>query len=496
MVATAGSGLAGKVALVTGGASGIGEAIARRFAADGAAVAILDLNRAAGNRLEADLRRLGCDSLFLECNVAESDEVAGAFADVVDRYGHVDVVVNNAGIGSQSSDDEAGWWRLIRINVFGVAWGLREAIRNMRERGGCVINIGSHAGQRGARAGIYGASKAAVHALSRYGAIRHARDRIRVNALLPGNLYTPIHDARRHQALVRRIGGDLSAFNSEPLEAGEDPVESREELLEEFRRIHPMGRVAKVEDIAGAAAFLASSSGEMATNNELLVSGGIPPLRFRPHATFEAEADLMRSPPPGPTALVSGNPMLREAIRERWEMAGRPIVTPAASLIADEIGLLDWMRDCGPLAGVVFAVQPDRGGDLFTENPDDWKREFQAQLRVPWVLGSAASDLVDPGGSITLIGDAAGATGAEGSAAFCAANAALSYATDDLAGMLRLNSIRVNTIVAERTSCLSSSPNGSAKASDIADLAFALAGLHTLSGVQLSLDTGHPVETG
>ena len=489
-------GLAGKVALVTGGASGIGEAIVRRFAAEGAAVGILDLNRTAGRRLEAELRQGGRDALFLECNVAESEEDASTFAEVTRRYGGLPVVVNNAGIGSQSTSDDAGWWRLIRVNVFGVAWGVREAIRSMQGRGGSVINIGSHAGQRGARAGIYGAGKAAVHALSRYAAIRHARDRVRVNALLPGNLFTPIHDPRRHQALIRRLDGDVSAFSSEPLEAGDDQAEARQELFEEFRRIHPMGRVARVEDIAAAAAYLASDSSEMATDNELLVSGGIAPLRFRQDTGFAAETDLPSPPRAVATAVVTGNPMLHDAIKDRWGTAGLRTVVPNGSMVDDESQLIDWMAACRPLAGVVFAVQPDRGGDLFTQDAGNWRREFQAQLRIPWVLAHRAGELVEPGGNITLVADAAGVTGAEGSAAFCAANAALSYATDDLAEIVRSKGIRLNTIVAERTSCLSSSANGQAKASDIAGVALALTRLRTLSGVQLSLETSHHVEMG
>jgi len=490
-----GNGLAGKVALVTGGASGIGEAISRAYISQGAAVAIVDLNRAAGERLEADLRGSREGARFIECNVADSEAVATAFADAQRHFGGLDVVVNNAGIGSQTSNDQSGWWWLIRINVFGVAWGLREAVRAMRVTGGAIINIGSHAGQRGARAGIYGASKAAVHALTRYSALHHGRDRVRVNSLLPGNIYTPIHDLRRHFALVRRMEGDAAAFSSEPLESGDEPVEARDELLAEFRRIHPMGRVATVEDVAQAAVYLASDSSDMATGNELLVTGGIPPLRFGGPA-FEI-APLENQPEPkGVTLLMGSNPTLIEALSKRWERAGLATVAQSEPADGVEVDLLRYVGAGRRLAGIVFVAGPDRPADLLTQKPTDWERTFATHLRLPWVLAHSAAEVLEPGGALTLIADAAGSTGAEGSPAFCAANAALAYVTDDLAELLRPKGIRVNTVIAERTSCLSVTPGGRASASDIADLTFALARLRSVTGTQLSLETSHLVDVG
>lgn len=488
--------LAGKVALVTGGASGIGEAITREYASQGAEVAILDVNLAAGKRVESELRGRTGGAHFIECNVADSDSVSEAFADAQRRFGRLDVVVNNAGIGSQTSDDPAGWWRLIRINVFGVAWGLREAVRAMRGTGGAVINIGSHAGQRGARAGIYGASKAAVHALTRHAALHHARDRVRVNSLLPGNIYTPIHDPRRHSALVRRMEGDASAFSSEPLESGDEQVQAREEMLEEFRRIHPMGRVATVEDLAQTAVYLASDSSEMATGNEVMVTGGIPPLRFAAPASGVAQPSESWAAPKGATLLIGSNATLIDALAARWEQAGLATVGRALPPDGSELDLTRRLGLSNRLAGIVYVAGPDRPADLLTQEPAEWERTFAGNLRIPWVLAHAAAEVLDPGGALTVIADAAGATGAEGSPAFCAANAALAYVTDDLAEMLRPKGIRVNAVIAERTSCLPLTAVGRAMASDIADLTFALAHLRSVSGTQLSLETSHLVQVG
>jgi NAD(P)-dependent dehydrogenase (short-subunit alcohol dehydrogenase family) len=495
--------LTGKVTVVTGGASGIGAATCRLFAREGAAVGIADVNGVAARRLMSEIQDEGGEAFALDVNVSDQESVAAAIDAVASRYGRLDVLVNNAGIGSQTSHDEAGWWRLLRINVLGIAWGMREAVARMRATGGgSIVNTGSHAGQRSARAGVYGSSKAAVHTLTRYAALAHAPDRVRVNAVLPGNIYTPIHDLRRHHALVRLMDGDRTAFSADPIDSGEDPREARENLIEEFRGVHPMGRLATVEDIAAAALYLAGDESGIVTGNEFMVNGGIMAslLRDRLVDSTAARHVSTRLPlPPDPaarTAIVSANTTIVDSLVAAHEKAGLAVAVSPDPTGTDETALRKWLGSVGPIAGIVFAMRPDPGGDLFTQGPREWEDELAANFRVPWLLAHAAADLLPPGAAVTFVADSAGSTGADCSPAFCAAAAALAYSTDDLADRLRANGIRINTIVAESTG--GPAPRdilgGPASKEDIAALALTVMRSTALTGLQLSLETSHPYD--
>ena len=495
--------LTGKVTVVTGGASGIGAAMCRLFAREGAAVGIADVNGVAGRRLMSEIQEAGGEAFALDVNVSDPESVAAAIEAVSTRYGRLDVLVNNAGIGSQTSGDEAGWWRLLRINILGVAWGMREAIARMRETGGgSIVNTGSHAGQRSARAGVYGSSKAAVHSLTRYAALAHAPDRIRVNAVLPGNIYTPIHDLRRHHALVRLMEGDRTAFSADPLDQGEDPREARENLIEEFRGVHPMGRLATVEDIAAAALYLAGDESGIVTGNEFMVNGGIMASLLRDRLVDSTAPRYATTEPPASqdpaarTAIVSANGSIVDSLVAQYEKAGLGVVVSPDPAGTDDAALRKWLGSVGPLAGIVFAMRPDPGGDLFSQGPREWEDELAANFRVPWLLANAAADLLSPGTAVTFIADSAGSTGAACSPAFCAAAAALTYSTDDLADRLRGNGIRLNTIVAESTS--GAAPRdilgGPSSKEDIAALALTVMRSTALTGLQLSLETSHPYD--
>jgi NAD(P)-dependent dehydrogenase (short-subunit alcohol dehydrogenase family) len=494
--------LHGKVAIVTGGASGIGSSMSRLFASEGAAVAIADVNGVAGEALAAEIRHSGAEVAFHEMNVADSESVAAAVDRIRSNFGRIDIYVNNAGIGSQSSGDAAGWWRLLRINLLGVAWGTREAVAAMRESGGgSIVNTGSHAGQRSARAGVYGCSKAAVHTLTRYAALAHAPDRVRVNAVLPGNIYTPIHDLRRHEALVRLMEGDSSAFAVEPLDQGEDPAEAREQLIRAFAEIHPMGRLATEQDIAEAALFLASDAAGAATGNEFIVNGGIMAKLLRDRLVEATEHPPAVPPPSAParpatTALVSANSAMIDALVGRFERAGLPVAVSPDPLCANESIIVEWLASLGPLAGIVFAMRPDQGGDLFTQRPADWEAELAADFRLPWVLTHVAAEMLPAGAAVTFVADASGLTGAASSPAYCCSAAALIYSAELFADQLRTRGIKVNTVVAE---AIRESPGVAAlgapsSRSDIAEVAFALARSTSLTGLQVSLETSHPFD--
>jgi NAD(P)-dependent dehydrogenase (short-subunit alcohol dehydrogenase family) len=489
--------LSGKVALVTGGASGIGAAICRLFAAEGAAVGIADVNVVAGERLKSGIRETGGTAAFVDVNVASSASVTAAVESISDQFGGLDVLVNNAGIGSYSSGDEPGWWRLLRINLLGPAWGMRDAIGIMRAAGGgSIINTGSHAGQRAARAGVYGSSKAAVHCLTRYAAIVHAPDRVRVNAVLPGHIDTPIRDLRRHNAIVRLMEGETSAFASEPLQEGED---LSEDMIEYLHDIHPMRELARVEDIAEAALYLASDHAQVVTGNEFMVTGGIMPnlLRDRLLGAPALAGALCKPVTPGPTAttaVFSANQDMVECLVSRYERSGHAVAVSPHPTCTNEQAVRGWLASLGPLAGIIFAMRPDTGGDLFSQGPPEWEDELASDFRVPWILAHAAADLAAAGTALTFIADAAGLTGAACSPAYCAAAAALIYSTDDLADVLRSKGIRLNTLIAESTSSTTGvcGLGGPSSKEDIAELAFTIMHASSLTGLQLSLETSHP----
>ncbi|MBM7789614.1 SDR family oxidoreductase [Tenggerimyces flavus] len=493
--------LSGKVAVVTGGASGIGAAMCRLFAREGAAVCVADVNGVAGREVLAEIREAGGDAIFLELNVADPESVAAAVDTVAGEYGRLDVFVNNAGIGSQSSGDAAGWWRLLRINALGVAWGMREAIRLMRDGGGgSIVNTGSHAGLRSARAGVYGSSKAAVHTLTRYAALAHAPDHVRVNAVLPGNIYTPIHDLRRHEAIVRLMEGDQGAFSSEPMTHGDDPREARENLIEAFREIHPLGELATAEDVAEAALYLASDAASIVTGNEFLVNGGIMAMMLRDRLATAAQSAVVAALPPpdrrAVTAIVSANQATAAALVSRLEKAGHPAAVSPDPTCTDKSAVRTWLESVGPLAGIVFAARPDPGGDLFSQGPAEWADELAADFRVPWVLANAAVDVLPAGGAVTFVADAAGLTGAACSPAFGAANAALIYATDDLSDTMRQHGVRLNTVIAEATSSPAVVAGLGAPSSkeDLAEVVVTVMRESALTGLQVSLQTSHPFD--
>ncbi len=243
----------GLVALVTGGASGIGAAIAARLQADGARVAVLDVDP--GGAAEGQLA--------LACDVSVDASVRAAVATVVDELGGVDIVVNNAGIGASGTvadngDDE--WHRVLDVNVLGVVRVTRAALPHLRRSSApAVVNTCSIAATAGLpQRALYSASKGAVLALTRAMAADHVAEGIRVNCVNPGTADTP---------WVQRL-----------LAAADDPVAERRAL--ENRQPH--GRLVSAEEVADAVAYLASPRSRSTTGTSLAVDGGMQDLRLRP----------------------------------------------------------------------------------------------------------------------------------------------------------------------------------------------------------------------
>jgi NAD(P)-dependent dehydrogenase (short-subunit alcohol dehydrogenase family) len=247
--------LDGKVAVITGGASGMGEATARLFVREGARVVIGDLQREKG---EAVARSIGDNCQFVACDVSSSEDVAGMVAAAVQRWGRLDVIYNNAGIGggegSVADCTEEVWDRVIAVDLKGVWLGMKHAIPHMlASGGGSIISTASIAAVLGfAGLGAYGAAKAGVAELTRVCAIEYADRGIRANCILPGGILTPI------------------IYNNPGLAAPMDP----EMLRPAMARMQPIPRAGLPEDIANAALWLASDESSFVTGQSIVVDGG------------------------------------------------------------------------------------------------------------------------------------------------------------------------------------------------------------------------------
>jgi len=253
VITGAGSGIGhdGRVAVITGAGSGIGLATARRFAAEGAVVVAVDVNEPA---LEAVQRELGADPVA--CDVTDEAAVRALFDGVAARHGGVDIAFNNAGISPPDDDSilDTGldaWERVQRVNLTSVYLCCKHAIPYMLARGrGSIINTASFVALMGAATSqiSYTASKGGVLAMTRELGVQFARQGVRVNALCPGPVNTP---------LLKEL------FAKDPERAAR-------------RLVHvPMGRFAEPEEIAAAVAFLASDDASFITANTFIVDGGI-----------------------------------------------------------------------------------------------------------------------------------------------------------------------------------------------------------------------------
>ena len=243
--------LEGKVALISGGARGMGAEEARIFAREGAKVIIGDISEEDGKAVEAQISEAGGQALFVRLDVTEESEWANAVEQAVSHYGKLDVLVNNAGISSRAFTDDTGidaWDRIMEVNSKGVFLGTRAAVPKMLEAGGgSIINISSIMGLVGSASGhpAYNASKGAVRIFSKAMAVRHGKDNIRVNSVHPG--FMP--------AMTSGIAYDQ---------------DQRRGSLEQT----PLGREGRIEEVANAVLFLASDEASYITGAELAVDGG------------------------------------------------------------------------------------------------------------------------------------------------------------------------------------------------------------------------------
>lgn len=239
-----------KVVFVTGAASGIGRAAALAFAAEGARVAIADRSKATLEDSRAEIEAAGGEVLAIRCDVSLPEEVEAAIARTVERFGRLDCAFNNAGVENRATPvheielDE--WDRILGINLRGTFLCMKYELAQMvRQGGGVVVNTSSGAGIRGVAGGAaYAASKHAIIGLTRSAALDYARKNIRVNAILPGNIETPMMD--------RFTGGDVQKAID----------------------LEPVGRLGKPEEIAEAVLWMCSDLGGFVTGAATVIDGG------------------------------------------------------------------------------------------------------------------------------------------------------------------------------------------------------------------------------
>lgn len=246
--------LQGKVAVITGAANGMGAAAARVFAREGAAaVVVTDVLDDLGAKVVAEIEETGGRALYLNLDVTDEGAWVEAIASVLNVYGRLDVLVNNAGISASSFDsifDTDGWNRLMAVNSTGVFYGCKHGVGAMQKNGGgSIVNMSSVAGvvaQVGAHVG-YSASKGAVRLITKAVAVQHAADGIRANSVHPGLMPPMITSGK---SVVAGPG--------------------RAKLLAGI----PMGRAGEVTEVAAAVLFLASDESSYITGAELMVDGG------------------------------------------------------------------------------------------------------------------------------------------------------------------------------------------------------------------------------
>jgi NAD(P)-dependent dehydrogenase (short-subunit alcohol dehydrogenase family) len=244
----------GKVALVTGGSTGIGKATALAFAKQGAIVVISDINTSKGEKTLEQIKLLNAEGMFVKTDVSSTKDVSNLIEKIVASYGKLDIAYNNAGIGGSFGAKtheycEDTWDKVIAINLKGVWNCMRFEIAQMLKQGhGTIVNTSSIWGLVGvAGSSAYVASKHAVAGLTRASALEYASSGIRINAVNPGSIRTPILD---------------------PL------IEEIEGFEETLRSLHPIGRIGQPEEVANAVLWLSSDESSFVVGQNIPIDGG------------------------------------------------------------------------------------------------------------------------------------------------------------------------------------------------------------------------------
>ena len=248
--------LTGKVAVVTGGSVGIGKSIAMLMAQEGSKVAVADVREEDGRATAEEIRSMGGEAEFWKLDVSKEFEVEAVFAEVKEKFGNITVLVNNAGIAGVNKPtheiEESEWDTLMKVNVNGVFLCTKHAIPQMKAAGiGSIVNLSSIYGIVGnADVPPYHASKGAVRLMAKNDALLYAKDKIRVNSVHPGFIWTPM------------VNGFLS---------GQGDVEEGKKVL---NSLHPLGHIGEPDDIGWGVVYLASDESKFVTGTELVIDGG------------------------------------------------------------------------------------------------------------------------------------------------------------------------------------------------------------------------------
>lgn len=246
--------LSGKVAVITGAASGIGRAAAQLFAAEGAKIVAADWDESQGERVAEGIRASGAEAVFARVDVSKPEDVQGMIRTAVERYGGLDALFNNAGIEGQQAPTAdctiENWDRIIGVNLKGVFLGMKYAIPEMLKRGGgSIVNNASVAGLVGFPGSpAYCASKGGVIQLTKAAALEYASQGIRVNVICPGVIAT---------GMIERV------------------VAGAEEMQKTLEAMEPVGRFGTPEEVARLALFLASDDSSFCTGAPFIVDGGL-----------------------------------------------------------------------------------------------------------------------------------------------------------------------------------------------------------------------------
>ena len=246
-----------KVAIVTGGAVGIGRAACRTLASEGAKVAVTDLQDENGRKVVEEIKEAGGTAEYWHLDVSNESEVKKVFEKIRDQFGGVDVLVNNAGISGTTKPtheiSEEEWDQVMEVNVKGVFLCTKHALQVMRETGGgSIINLSSIYGIVSARdIPAYHASKGAVRMMTKTDALLYAKDKIRVNSVHPGFIWTPLVE-----------------------ELGKRSKEGVNKFRAQLDSLHPIGHVGEPDDIAWGIVYLASDESKFVTGSELVIDGG------------------------------------------------------------------------------------------------------------------------------------------------------------------------------------------------------------------------------
>ncbi|MFD1336981.1 SDR family NAD(P)-dependent oxidoreductase [Oceanobacillus iheyensis] len=235
-----------KVAVITGGVSGIGAATAKLFASEGAKLVLVDMNEEKGASIEAELKSQGSEAIFIKADVTNEEQVKNIYTTAIDTFGKVDILFNNAGIGAVKPTEEltyAEWRKTVEVDLDGVFLVAQAAIKEFLKAGsGVIVNTASMYGWVGSPgSAAYNAAKAGVVNLTRSLGLEYAARNIRVNALCPGFIDTAILGDSDREALINTT---------------------------------PMNRLGKSEEMAKAVLFMASDDSSFMTGNSLIVDGG------------------------------------------------------------------------------------------------------------------------------------------------------------------------------------------------------------------------------